>query len=228
MYPKSLSRRIERPSQTFSGQAVEVLREMVVAGKLLPGERLNEVELAAALGISRGPLREAIHRLSSEGLVSMVANRGAFIRTFSVEELRGLYEVRIALETHAVRLAASNDAEGVERLHKLLDATEHALDFDPTYPRQLDFHKTLVDMSGSPILVEAVIEVHRKIDLARSRSGHDPARARRALEDHEQILQHLVAGRIASAQKVLTKHLQSSLGNALKLLECGMHDDESS
>ena len=215
-----LAGRITRPSQTFSGQAVEVLREMVISGELLPGERLNEVDLAAALGISRGPLREAIQRLKSEGLVSMVPNRGAFVRTFSTEELKGLYEVRIALETHAVRLAAKANAEGIAQLQKLLADTGAAMDADPAYPRDLDFHKSMVELTENPILLETVIEVHRKIDLARLRSGNEPQRARRALGDHERILQDMIDGRITQAQKTLTRHLRSSLDNALKILEC--------
>jgi DNA-binding GntR family transcriptional regulator len=224
MDTNSLAGRIARPSQTFSGQAVEVLREMVIAGELVPGERLNEVELAAALGISRGPLREAIQRLNSEGLVSMIPNRGAFVRTFSTDELAGLYEVRIALETHALRLAADANAEGIAQLQKMLVDTGAALDEHPTYPRDLDFHKSVVELTGNPILLEAVIEVHRKIDLARSRSGREPQRARRALGEHEGILQDMIDGRIAHAQKTLTKHLRSSLANALKILKSDESD----
>jgi DNA-binding FadR family transcriptional regulator len=128
--------------------------------------------------------------------------------------------VRIALETHAIRLAATANGDGIEQLQKLLLETGAVMDEVPTYPRELDFHKSLVELTGNLILLEAVIEVHRKIDLARSRSGHEPLRARRALGDHEQILQDMIDGRIAQAQKTLTKHLRSGLDNALKILDC--------
>jgi DNA-binding GntR family transcriptional regulator len=141
------------------------------------------------------------------------------VRTFSTEELRGLYEVRIALETHAVRLAAAADPQGVAQLKKLLVDTRAAMDEHPNYPRDLDFHKCIGQLTGHEILLEAVIEVHRKIDLARSRSGHEPDRAIQALGDHEQILQDMIDGRISRAQKTLTKHLRASLHNALKILD---------
>src|SRR6266849_3470977 len=96
VYDDRLPLPLERPEQTFSGRAVNVLREMVLSGRLRAGERLNEVELANALRISRGPLREAIQRLRSEGLLTAVSGRGAFVRSFSDDELRELYEVRIA------------------------------------------------------------------------------------------------------------------------------------
>ncbi len=102
--------RLER-RQTISNQSEAVLRELILSGELPPGSRLNEVELAASLGISRGPLREAIQRLVAEGLLTLIAHRGAHVRTFHPEELRDLYELREALETHGCKLAATRATE---------------------------------------------------------------------------------------------------------------------
>ncbi len=211
---------LERPVDTFSVRAVVVLRDMVLTGKLRAGERLNEVELANALGISRGPLREAIQRLRSEGLLTTVSHRGAFVRSFSDDELRQLYEVRIALETHAVRLAVrKNNAPGIGDLRKLLAATKEAMTAGPAYPRDLDFHLKLVALTGNQTLIDATTDVHRKIDLARSRSAYRAGRARDAFEEHEQIVHHMENGRAETAAKVLTKHLLSSLESALAILD---------
>src|SRR4051794_27841584 len=96
---------------TFVNRTEEVLRERILDGTIRPGERLNEVTLAAALGISRGPLREAIQRLTSEGLLTVISHRGAFVRTFSRAEVVELYELRAALELHAVRLACDRASD---------------------------------------------------------------------------------------------------------------------
>jgi DNA-binding GntR family transcriptional regulator len=211
---------LERPADTFSVRAVVVLRDMVLTGKLRAGERLNEVELASALGISRGPLREAIQRLRSEGLLTTVSHRGAFVRSFSDDELRQLYEVRIALETHAVRLAVRDaNAPGIRALRELLVATKEAMTTGPAYPRDLDFHRDLVALTGNQTLIDVTTDVHRKIDLARSRSAHQAARARDAFEEHEQIVDHMEKGRAETAVKVLTRHLLSSLESALEILD---------
>ena len=211
---------LERPVDTFSVRAVVVLRDMVLTGKLRAGERLNEVELANALGISRGPLREAIQRLRSEGLLTMVSHRGAFVRSFSDDELRQLYEVRIALETHAVRLAVrENSSSGIRDLRDLLVATKEAMVTGPAYPRDLDFHRKLVALTGNQALIDATTDVHRKIDLARSRSAYRAARARDAFAEHEKIVYHMANGRAETAAKVLTKHLLSSLESALAILD---------
>jgi DNA-binding GntR family transcriptional regulator len=211
---------LERATQTFSGRTVEVLRDMIVAGQLRTGERLNEVELANALGISRGPLREAIQRLRSEGLLITVANRGAYVRTFTAQQLRELYEVRIALETHALRLAASNaNDDAMSDLRKMLEETEQALAVGTAYPRDLDFHQAFVGLANNQALLDAATEVHRQIEMARSRSAHEPARARVSLAEHQIIVDHLAAGRGEGAAKALAKHLRSALENALVVLD---------
>jgi DNA-binding GntR family transcriptional regulator len=210
---------LERPEQTFSGRAVDVLREMVLVGQLQPGQRLNEVELANALGISRGPLREAIQRLRSEGLLTAVSGRGAYVRTFTADALRDLYEVRIALETHAVRLAGQRlGPEGVKELQELLDATDQSMAADHSYPQDLDFHQRMVALAGSPALLDTVTGINSQIQLARWRSGHVPLRAKQALEEHRAVLKHLAAGKGEKAAAVLTEHLRHSLQSALEVL----------
>lgn len=178
---RAMPEALERPVLTFSAQAVDVLRGMVLSGQLRAGERLNEVELANALGISRGPLREAIQRLRSEGLLTAVSGRGAFVRTFTSESLSDLFEVRIALETHAVRLIGrrADPAAGII-LQDLLERTQEKLDSGDGYPEDQDFHRRLLELSGNPALMETATEVHRQIQLARSRSAHVSARAHAA------------------------------------------------
>lgn len=211
---------LERPAHRFSDQSVNVLREMVLSGGLRPGDRLNEVELAAALGISRGPLREAIQRLCSEGLLLAVPNRGAYVRTFSPNELVDLYEVRIALETHAVRLAARlRSQEAAAELGALLEDTSHSLSQNGGYPVNLDFHLQLAQLAGSQALLDSIAAVNRKVAIARTRSGHQPARAQQAFEEHRVILGHVAAGRGAAAAKMLARHLAVSRDNAIRVLE---------
>lgn len=210
---------LERPSHTFSSRAVDVLRTMVLRGQLASGERLNEVELAGALGISRGPLREAIQRLRSEGLLTAVSGRGAYVRTFTPESLGDLYEVRIALEVHAVRLAAqAARAADVDALRSMLDETGEAVTVGSSYPETLDFHQRLVALSGNDALCDAATEVHRQVSLARSRSGQVSERAREALDEHRAVLEAVALGDVERAAELMTQHLRSSLRSALAVL----------
>ena len=209
-------------SATFAGRSLEVLRDMVLDGTLPPGERLNEVQLSQALGISRGPLREAIQRLASEGLVEAVTHRGAYVRSFSPNELADFYELRIALETHAVRVAARQaPAESIAELNQLLDETESSMDVDSTgaYPADQDFHARLARLAAKPPLMNALTEIDRKIQLARARSAHQPRRARTALDEHRAIVAALSARDGDKAATLIEAHLESSLNNALAVLQ---------
>lgn len=201
---------------TYAGRAVEMLRTMILDGTLRSGERLNEVHLAQSLGISRGPLREAIQRLASEGLVGVISHRGAFVRAFDSEELADLYEVRIALETHATRLVAKSASR--EDLTALAESLVDAFEVGNAYPPELDFHTHLVRLTKNEPLLQATIEVGQKIHLARSRSARGPARAEAALTEHREIVASLLDGDGNTAAFLLTEHLSKSLKNALMLL----------
>jgi DNA-binding GntR family transcriptional regulator len=210
-----------RTRVTVAGLAEDELRAMVLDGRLVPGERLNEVFIAETLGISRGPLREAIQRLASEGLLSVVPHKGAYVRSLSEAELRQLYELRIAIETYAVRLGAERGTpvqraalqETLERTRQVLDSGE-----DVPYPSDLDVHVQMVALAHNPALLQVMREAHAGIHLARARSARDPGRARAAYEEHEQIVGCIVAGESVRAAELLERHLESSLVSALERL----------
>src|SRR3982751_2733854 len=89
------------------------IRDMIIEGQLGPGSRIHEGQLGQALGVSRTPLREALKFLASEGLIELVATRGAVVRTFSPKDVRDMLDVLAMLESHAARLACrvGNDAD---------------------------------------------------------------------------------------------------------------------
>ncbi|SEC23096.1 DNA-binding transcriptional regulator, GntR family [Nocardioides exalbidus] len=209
---------------TYADRSVAVLRAMILDGSLSPGERLNEVHLSQALGISRGPLREALRRLASEGLLDLVPHRGAFVSSFDPVQLAELYQLRIALETHAARLVAElDDRSGVEELARALDDAAALLDEQDSaaYPTDQDFHGTLMRLAANTALREAADSVSARMSLARSRSASQPARARAALAEHRDILVALVEGDADRAASLLRAHLERSLDNAIALLDAG-------
>lgn len=102
---------VEAPlARPASAVAATLIREAITQGRLEPGARLKEETLAAELGLSRTPIREALLLLQSEGLVEAVPNRGAFVRSYDPADLRDMYELRALLEGHAAKLAAERIA----------------------------------------------------------------------------------------------------------------------
>src|SRR5947209_5763526 len=83
---------IERAGHSFADQAEVALRQQILSGHRAPGDRLNEVEIAAELGVSRGPLREAMQRLARDGLVVVQPHRGSFVRSLEPDEIAELFE----------------------------------------------------------------------------------------------------------------------------------------
>src|SRR5919205_3391293 len=107
-------------------QTVARLRRFILEGDLEPGARIQEVELAAQLGVSRTPVREALRTLSSQGLVELLPNRGARVARWSVKDLDEIYELRVMLESHAAQRAATRmsptDADALTELCEQMEA----------------------------------------------------------------------------------------------------------
>jgi DNA-binding GntR family transcriptional regulator len=209
---------LARLTRTVGTEVLATLRERILSGRLEAGERLNEVDLASDLGVSRAPLREAIRTLANEGLVVTFPNRGSFVRSFTDVELCDLYELRIALELRALTLVAERASlADLRSLDSLLDETVDRLGDTPSYPEELDFHLRLVSLSRSAEIFRAAQSVHQRISLARSRSGHQPVRARHALDQHRSIVEMLVDRDHAGAAALLTTHLTESLESAMAI-----------
>ena len=213
---------LRRPEHSLTRQSTDALRELILTGALRPGERLNEIELAEALQASRGPLREAIQRLAAQGLLTVVNGKGAYVKDFTSDDLRELYELRAVLETHAVRVGAARSSdEALASLSALLDATEAAFlaGGEQSYPRDRDFHEGLMSLAGNTRLAEASRGVQDLLQIARFRSGQSPTRAAAALEEHRMVLNRLLMRDGEGAASDLQRHLDASLVNSRTLFE---------
>lgn len=204
-------------SWNFRDQAVGILRQQILDGTYASGSRLNEVEIADAMGISRGPLREALQRLVAEGLVEMFPHRGAFVRSFTSVELDQMYEFREIVESGAARLAAARASQSeVEGLREMLAETEHLLQVasDASYPASPDFHRRILELSHNPSLRRAGTDLQTQVRIARQSSARNPGRARAAFEEHREIAEAIARRDPKGAGEAMTRHLANSLSSA--------------
>jgi DNA-binding GntR family transcriptional regulator len=163
-------KQFEPEQLTIRGRCRELLRQLILDGQLKPGSRINEVELAASLGISRGPLREAIQRLRSEGLITSVSHHGAYVREFAPGEIRALFELRSILECAGAAYAARRRSEeDVQELRELLARTHQSMTEDEGYPESLDFHIAVLETAHNPALTAAARDVFQRLQLAMER-----------------------------------------------------------
>jgi DNA-binding GntR family transcriptional regulator len=211
---------IPRSGNSFSDRVERALRDRILHGDIAPGERLNEVEIAAELGVSRGPIREALQRLASDGLIELQAHRGAFVRRLGPAEVRDLFEVRLALETTAARLAAqrATDAQRAD-LDALVragaDPVGHA---DVRFLGARDLHARLAEATGNPALATHLTLVNQELRLLRTRSGEVPARAEHAVAEHAGIVAAVRAGDADGAAAAMDAHLRSALAHVLSAM----------
>lgn len=212
---------IERAGHSFADQAEVALREQILSGHRAPGERLNEVEIASELGVSRGPLREAMQRLARDGLVLVQPHRGSFVRSLEPDEIVELYQVRIALECMSASLAAQRRSDGdVTALNGLLDSAAEAVTATggaPHYPAHLDLHELVAIVSRNGRLHRLVVQVNQELKLVRAASGFRPVRAPRALVEHAGVVSAIVQRDGEKAAQLMREHLQQSLENTLRL-----------
>ncbi len=190
---------------------VDALRDAIVCGRLRPGDRIPERELVVSLGVSRSPLREAIRVLEGEGLLATVPHRGARVTEMSVEDLRHTTEVRIMLETFAVRRLGERFPWAVlEALAaQIRPAGVPTSDRPPSVELDysMSFHDAIVTASGNPRVIQhfQIVKQHlrRYQLLAFSRLN----RAERANEEHAEILEALEHRDLALVERRLTEHI---------------------
>jgi DNA-binding GntR family transcriptional regulator len=212
---------IDRSNITLADRVAVRLREQIVQGERPTGSRLNEVEIAADLGVSRGPVREALQRLAHDGLVTLESHRGAFVRRLELSEVRELFEVRIALECAAAELAAARISQaGLDELARLQEASVNEVSQNPRPSPfdHLDLHTLVVHASGNERLRRAVAQVNVELRLARSRSGATGERAKEALDEHHELISCLNARDGDGARTAMKRHLHASLENTMQLL----------
>ena len=202
---------------TTPDRVIEHIRSMIANGRLKPGERVNELDIAERLGISRGPVREAVRRLSASGLLIPEPNYGSRVMQLHEESVRHLYDIREALESLAARLAASamNSAQR-SALAEALDRHEAIMDggASESYPlgdADWDFHLQILRGSGNKLVWRICGEELRDLLLlVRGQHRTRPGRGRRALQEHRWIADALIAGSSDLAATLMAQHIRAS------------------
>lgn len=194
----------------LAGQAVGMLREQILTGALPPGSRLDEVEIARDPGISRGPLREAIGQLVSEGLLIHVPNRGAVVFAARPEDVASLFELRSALECAAARMAAlRRRPQEVTRLRKVCERSRKARETGRKLPYDLDldFHRSLMEAAHSPRDAEQAWLVQQQVIVPRSGLTSRTTHTETSLADHEAMTEAVADGDADLAVSLMKAHL---------------------
>ncbi|HSC24116.1 MAG TPA: phosphonate utilization associated transcriptional regulator [Casimicrobiaceae bacterium] len=190
------------------------LSRMILAGDLPAGAQLREAEIAAMLGVSRGPVREAFRALEESGLVRLEKNRGVFVRQIDMDEADQIFELRAVLDEFAGRRAAqrATPAEAAQ-LRALVDGMDEAVargDVDGYHAANIAFHDRIVELAGNAKLTFVYrrlvneLNLHRRASLAQA--GILPV----SIREHRAIVESIAARQAAAAGRALHEHAMAS------------------
>lgn len=199
--------------------AYNSIKEYILEGRLDESSRLTEEFLSTQLGISKSPIREALNRLETEGLIHIEPRKGAYLRRLSVEEVGDLYDLREALETHVVRTSRLSPAV-LEELHQSLKRQRAFLKADDRahyIEEDVHFHAELAQTTGNAHLSAVLENIQNQIWLSR-RNTYDLSSST-APGYHERIVEALEADDRGKAESAMRDHIQHVKRRLLEFLE---------
>jgi len=197
------------------------LRQQIYEGALAPGRRLDENELAASLGVSRTPVREALRQLAAQGLVEIRSRRGCFVMELTLQDQKDIFPIMARLEgwvaQEVAEHATKEDLHRLGEIHAALERHAAAADVDGYWAANHVFHTALQELVGNRWLQDLLGGLRRKLGLSRQRSLKLPGRVDRSLAEHRALMKALRARDGARAEAVMREHLMNQLDALLQL-----------
>jgi DNA-binding GntR family transcriptional regulator len=204
---------------TAVDHAYEEIWKLLVTNTLTEGQRLSDVALSLRLGVSRTPVRQALVRLTQDGLVHADPRRGFWVHTFTYRDVHDIYDLRGALEALALRLAAPHlDTADLQAQLDILSSVRAKLDERPIalfLQADMGLHNLLIHASNNQRLIQFLVTLRSQHALFQVRDTSYPSRMHTALDDHERILHALIDDRVDDAACLLTDHIAHSKAGVL-------------
>ncbi|MDP1743008.1 MAG: FCD domain-containing protein [Polaromonas sp.] len=190
---------------------------LILKGVLIPGQRINEPDVAARLGVSRVPVREALRELESSGLVVARKHAGVFVRQLDASEIRDLYQMRGLLDGFAGRQAALLVGEPKAVLLALLDDSVHAMkeasarhEVQRYYGENLRFHWAIIEAAGNQTLTETYRSIVQKLHLSRLKNLSHDVGMQASIAEHAEIVQVLRQGDPQRCEDLMAHHVSDA------------------
>ncbi|KAA2212185.1 FCD domain-containing protein [Teichococcus oryzae] len=195
------------------------LEAMITRGELAPGEHINELALARRLGVSRGPVREAARTLERMGLVTVILNRGAFVRELQLDEALAIYDLNALLIGYAAgRLAATITAAQALELQAYvgeMEAAARAERKDQFFDLNVRFHKRQLALAGNAPAEAVYLDHTRKLLLLRRRSFDDTPNMVDANAEHRALMDAILSGDVEHARQLGERHARAGRARLL-------------
>lgn len=213
------------PVKKFSlaDSIADELRKSIISGRLSPNTRLYEKDLAKQLGVSRGPVREALRLLEGEGLIVSSIGHGSFVNSFSERKISELYSVRIILEQEAIRLATRKaDPNQLEALEEILNSMSIAAregNLNKVIDIDLDFHKKIWEISDHNLLQQLLLSLSSQIRTYLAVQTILYQDLVDGISDHQDILLSIKNGDEEKSSYLLKQHLSKAASVVCKFAQ---------
>jgi DNA-binding GntR family transcriptional regulator len=210
-------------TQNLHEATFQKLRSLLIEGAITPGSKLNERELAEQLHVSRTPIREAIRRLAADGLVELIANRGAIAIQLTRDDILHTFDVIANLEGYSGELAAQNINDQalteLEALQYEMMASYARRDLSGYYRLNLNIHRAINQAANNPVLSQLFTQVNARIEALRFRSNQDGVKWEKAVGEHQEMLDALKTRDSARMRKVMMQHVLNKRDVIIQLLD---------
>ena len=204
-------------------QIYELMRSLILTGKIGPGDVIDEKYIATQLKVSRTPVREAVKKLSDEHLIDVVAQSGTKAAMIDRHEVEQAYIIRRALEMESAAQAVKNMTSAhADMLADILNAHARAIerkDYVLAIATDDKFHRTISEISNLPRLWRAIEISKAQLDRCRHMMIPRDGEAEATLEHHREIIRALNSGDAEKARAAMAQHLERSFANAAKVLD---------
>lgn len=192
-------------------QIYQILKKEICDGNFPPGQWLQEKELAEKLNVSRSPVREALKQLVDEGLAIEYPNKGVFVKEFTVKDIEEIYEVRILLESYAIKnsvktITTSNIRELMEILHVLTKQYENN-DLASYIKTDTQLHQYIITLGGNSIVSDIYKRIYSQSQQFRIYSLTTKRRFDDSVIEHKQVVENICSGNWKEADRVNKIHL---------------------
>jgi DNA-binding GntR family transcriptional regulator len=199
-----------RRTQSLAAIVHREVERMILSGELRPGDRINEQALAGRLGVSRGPIREALRSIERGGLLTSVVNQGVFVREIADDEAVEIYDVRAVVfgficERLAGRLT-KDQKQTLDRLVGEMDGAIERSDSASYYRLNLKFHDTILDFAEHGRAKQIYESLIKETHLLRQSALSSPERMRESNDEHAAIVAALTAGDGEAARRLAEQH----------------------
>lgn len=210
----------EYQDQSLRGKVFQRLREDILSGVYQENDELREVSIGEELGVSRTPVREALRQLELEGLVTIVPNKGAYVKGITKIDVHDIYKIRSLLEGLCAKWATEHITDQqIEELEEIVLLSEfHLKKQGQRKAKQVSdldgkFHKVLYEASNSRILEHVLSDFHKYVKMARTMSVGEKERAEKSIDEHRAILEAIRKKDANLAERLANQHIMNVMEN---------------